>query len=79
MSNRTGRVNRTVRAHILKLFKLGLIRAKVFPGHRFRWSEKVGGEIRPTAGGMGKRRRGFSAPTIELREPPRDQRYQSIR
>ncbi len=32
---------RTVRAHTLKLVKLGLIdQAEVFPAHRYRWSEK---------------------------------------
>jgi DNA-binding IclR family transcriptional regulator len=34
---------RTVRAHTVRLVELGLLdrRAEVFPGHRFRWSEKA--------------------------------------
>lgn len=32
---------RTVRAHTLKLVNLGILdQAEVFPGHRYRWSEK---------------------------------------
>lgn len=34
---------RTVRAHTLKLVRLGLLdQAEVFPGHHFRWSDKAG-------------------------------------
>jgi len=34
-----GVANRTIRAHTLKLVKLGVIdQAELFPGHRFRWS-----------------------------------------
>lgn len=34
--------DRTVRAHTLKLVKLGLLdQAEVFPAHRYRWSEKA--------------------------------------
>jgi len=32
---------RTVRSHTLKLVKLGLVdQAEVFPGHRYKWSDK---------------------------------------
>lgn len=32
---------RTVRAHTLKLVKLGILdQAEVFPAHRYRWSDK---------------------------------------
>ena len=33
---------RTVRAHVLKLARLGLLdQAEVFPSHRYRWSKKA--------------------------------------
>jgi DNA-binding transcriptional ArsR family regulator len=33
---------RTVRAHTLKLVKLGLLdQAEVFPSHRYKWSDKA--------------------------------------
>ena len=40
ISEGAGLNNRTVRAHVLKFVKLGLVdQLELYPGHRYRWSE----------------------------------------